>query len=89
MPIYEYRCEACRRTHEVIQKLDDALLKSCPVCGSFQVEKILSVSAIIVRESISLTGQGSRYRQDRTFDIDATLPKEFMLPAWPVSEKPD
>ena len=33
MPLYEYRCESCGRMHEVLQRLDDPPLTTCPDCG--------------------------------------------------------
>lgn len=44
MPIYEYHCNACDKTHEIIQKLNDAPLSICPACGG-KLEKMLSLSS--------------------------------------------
>ena len=33
MPIYEYRCAACGHQDEHLQKVSDAPLTVCPVCG--------------------------------------------------------
>jgi len=44
MPIYEYRCEACGETTEVIQRLDEAPLEICPRCGG-ALKKLLSAPA--------------------------------------------
>lgn len=43
MPIYEYRCTACEKDHEIIQKVSEGLLKICPACGG-RLEKKLSLS---------------------------------------------
>lgn len=32
MPIYEYECEKCGKIHEVIQKITDKPLVTCPGC---------------------------------------------------------
>ena len=32
MPIYEYRCSSCRAQKDVLQKINDAPLVTCPVC---------------------------------------------------------
>jgi putative FmdB family regulatory protein len=45
MPLYEYRCDACGHTFEVIQRFSDAPIAVCPVCGG-AVEKLLSSPAI-------------------------------------------
>ena len=34
MPIYAYRCNSCGHETEVLQKLSDALLTTCPECQS-------------------------------------------------------
>ena len=32
MPIYAYRCNSCGHEQEVLQKMSDALLTTCPEC---------------------------------------------------------
>ena len=44
MPIYEYRCENCAHEHEVIQKISDPLLKTCPACEKDALVKKISAS---------------------------------------------
>lgn len=34
MPIYAYRCEACGHAQDVLQKISDPLLSTCPACGA-------------------------------------------------------
>jgi putative FmdB family regulatory protein len=45
MPLYEYRCEKCHRTFEVIQSFSDAELTECSECGG-HLERLLSAPAI-------------------------------------------
>jgi putative FmdB family regulatory protein len=45
MPLYEYRCESCGHTFEVIQRFSDPAIETCPVCGGV-VQKVLSPPAI-------------------------------------------
>ena len=45
MPIYEYHCERCDQTFEVIQKFSDEPLATHEGCGG-AVEKLLSQSAL-------------------------------------------
>lgn len=42
MPIYEYRCEACGRQHEALQKVSDKPLKACPSCGKRALKRLMS-----------------------------------------------
>ncbi len=46
MPLYEYRCENCGRTFELIQKFSDPPAEHCPNCGKGPVRKLLSSPAI-------------------------------------------
>ena len=45
MPLYEYRCQDCGETIEVIQKFSDSPLSKCEDCGGV-LERLLSASAI-------------------------------------------
>jgi len=45
MPIYEYKCENCRKRTERIQKISDPPLKKCPHCGG-PLRKLISSPAI-------------------------------------------
>lgn len=51
MPIYEYQCEKCGETTEVLQKFSDAPMATCPSCGG-HVEKLMSMN------SFQLKGNG-------------------------------
>ena len=42
MPIYEYRCEACGRQHEALQKVSDKPLRACPSCGKRALKRLMS-----------------------------------------------
>lgn len=46
MPIYEYLCEHCEQTSEVLQKVDEKAPEQCPHCGEKQtLKKTVSNSA--------------------------------------------
>ncbi len=42
MPTYEYACSSCDTTHEVQQKMSDATLTECPVCGASGLRKLFT-----------------------------------------------
>lgn len=44
MPIYEYRCSSCGAKDDVMQKMSDAPLTKCPVCGKETYAKQLSAA---------------------------------------------
>jgi putative FmdB family regulatory protein len=44
MPIYEYECTSCNNTLEVIQRISEQPLCSCPECSG-SLKKLVSVSS--------------------------------------------
>ena len=51
MPIYEYHCNSCGAEREHLQKISDALIAVCPVCGSSQYVKRISAAGIQLKGS--------------------------------------
>ena len=45
MPIYEYQCQSCGNEVEVLQKMSDAPLTDCVVCGKPTMKKMVSAAA--------------------------------------------
>jgi putative FmdB family regulatory protein len=45
MPLYEYECESCGATFEVIQKFSDHSVDTCRTCGG-KARRLLSAPAI-------------------------------------------
>lgn len=45
MPLYEYKCTACHRHTEKIQKFSDPEITVCPHCGG-PLDRVLSAPAI-------------------------------------------
>ena len=45
MPIFDYRCEACGHTFDILQKLGADPLTDCPECGAPELKKMLSAPA--------------------------------------------
>ncbi|OGW60797.1 MAG: hypothetical protein A2Y48_07320 [Nitrospirae bacterium RIFCSPLOW2_12_42_9] len=50
MPIYEYRCESCGHTFEVIQKVNDPPIKSCTKCSG-PTNKVISAAGLMFKGS--------------------------------------
>lgn len=72
MPIYEYRCTSCGIEKEVMQKMSDAPLTTCPECGKETFAKQLSAAGF------QLKGSGW-YATD--FKGGGSKPKEESAPA--------
>lgn len=53
MPIYEYSCQSCGKTIDVLQKISDPAPPSCTACGAAN-----SLSRVVSRSSFVLKGGG-------------------------------
>ena len=51
MPIYAYRCDSCGHEKEVLQKLSDALLTTCPECQGDTFSKQLTAPGFQLKGS--------------------------------------
>ena len=51
MPIYAYRCAACGHSRDVLQKLSDAPLTTCPACGAEQFSKQITAAGFQLKGS--------------------------------------
>ena len=50
MPIYGYRCRTCGHEFEVLQKMSDAPLKTCPKCSG-QLAKMVYAAGVVYKGS--------------------------------------
>ena len=50
MPIYGYRCRSCGHEFEVLQKMSDAPLQTCPKCSG-QLAKIVYPAGVVYKGS--------------------------------------
>jgi putative FmdB family regulatory protein len=53
MPIYEYSCQSCGKTIDVLQKISDPTPAACTACGAEG-----SLSKVVSRSSFVLKGGG-------------------------------
>ena len=44
MPIYAYRCASCGHSRDVLQKISDPQLTTCPACGVEQFQKQITAA---------------------------------------------
>lgn len=51
MPIYAYRCEACGHAKDVLQKMSDQALTTCPACGAEAFKKQLTAAGFQLKGS--------------------------------------
>lgn len=51
MPIYAYECSACGLQKDVMQKMSDAPLSSCPACGKESFSKQITAAGFQLKGS--------------------------------------
>jgi putative FmdB family regulatory protein len=51
MPIYAYRCSACGHAQDVLQKLSDPVLTTCPACGAEAYAKQVTAAGFQLKGS--------------------------------------
>ncbi len=51
MPIYAYRCSACGHAKDVLQKMSDPLLSTCPACGAEAFTKQVTAAGFQLKGS--------------------------------------
>jgi putative FmdB family regulatory protein len=51
MPIYAYQCGSCGHAKDVLQKMSDAPLTDCPVCGASTFNKRLTAPGFQLKGS--------------------------------------
>jgi putative FmdB family regulatory protein len=51
MPIYAYRCESCGHAKDVLQKISDAPLTTCPQCGADAFRKQVTAAGFQLKGS--------------------------------------
>jgi putative FmdB family regulatory protein len=51
MPIYAYRCDACGHAKDVLQKISDPVLSTCPACGAEAFKKQVTAAGFQLKGS--------------------------------------
>ena len=51
MPIYAYRCEACGHAKDVLRKISDPPLSTCPACGADAFRKQVTAAGFQLKGS--------------------------------------
>jgi len=51
MPIYAYKCGACGHAKDVLQKISDPLLTTCPACGAEAFSKQITAAGFQLKGS--------------------------------------
>lgn len=87
MPIYEYLCNSCGTEKEHLQKINDAPITACPVCGSSNYIKLISAAGF------QLKGSGwyvTDFKNNKAKQTDSkSTTKESIQPAAAASAASD
>jgi len=51
MPIYAYRCSSCGHAKDVLQKMSDPVLSTCPACGADTFTKQVTAAGFQLKGS--------------------------------------
>lgn len=51
MPIYAYRCESCGHAMDVLRKVSDPALTTCPACGAEALRKQVTAAGFQLKGS--------------------------------------
>lgn len=49
MPIVEYKCESCHKRVDILQKLNEKLVLTCPYCREDTLVKLFSAPSFVVK----------------------------------------
>ena len=75
MPIYAYRCSACGHAKDVLQKLSDPVLSTCPACGADAFSKQVTAAGFQLKGSgwyaTDFKGGGAAAAATKTADAAA------------------
>lgn len=92
MPIYQYKCFQCGETREMLQKMSDPPLRSCPRCGG-GFRKVVSNIGIIFKGSgfhitdyVRSSKNGGSSSEGRKKEPSSDGPKESSSGKDPCSE---
>ncbi len=73
MPIYVYKCKACLREFEEVQKFSDEPLRKCPSCKKMKLVRVISGSGLVFKGSgFYLTD----YKKRSTSESESSPPAE-------------
>jgi putative FmdB family regulatory protein len=85
MPIYAYRCAACGHAKDVLQKISDPVLTTCPACGAESFQKQVTAAGF------QLKGSGwyvTDFRGGNNNAGGTPAPAEGAAPSTPAESKP-
>lgn len=65
MPIYDYRCNQCGRTTEILDRGVHNSAFCCPYCGSSSAEKLVTAASVMVKSEAREPGHTCCGKEER------------------------
>ena len=53
MPTYAYKCEKCKKTYDIAQRLSEPRLVKCPVCKSANFRRAITAPMVMTKSRSS------------------------------------
>ena len=92
MPIYAYKCESCGHRQDVLQRMSDPVLSSCPACGASSFVKQVTAAGFQLKGSgwyaTDFRGGGTSAEADKTNKTEKTDAKPADAAAAPAVAAP-
>ena len=93
MPIYAYKCGSCGHAKDVLQKISDPALSTCPACGAEQFAKQITAAGFQLKGSGWYAtdfrgGSNGASTAAKSDDKPADAGKAESTPAAPKSDAP-
>jgi putative FmdB family regulatory protein len=89
MPVYEYRCKTCGRTHEIEHGFNDERPSKCPSCGGVLVRVFSPVGVVFKGSGFHKTDYArSGARKEPAATADAAKTDGSTKPAAADSKSP-
>lgn len=82
MPIYAYKCTACGHAKDVLQKVSDPVLSTCPACGAEAFTKQVTAAGFQLKGSgwyvtdFRDGNKGGAKKDDKPADSQAAKPAD-------------
>lgn len=80
MPIYDYKCNQCGTTSEILHKSMDIKAVNCPSCDSTDLNKLISIPGAVI-------AKGSSFSSPLKTNVPPVCPNQNMcgMPTCPAA----
>jgi putative FmdB family regulatory protein len=93
MPTYEYLCSSCGHNYEIVQKISEDSLKTCPSCGKDELKRIIGASNFHLKGSgwyktdYASSGSANSASSSNSTSSTESKPASTPAPSTPAASK--